>query len=121
MYAFRPQETEFLSQTQIFCQILETTKIHPHGLAGDLDIQVAILGYKTDILTSAGAELPDSPIPDPGEPFSDGDDEDYDYDDEGNFVVLGGGGGIKEDIALTLGTDPDIDSLWDEKLYKERS
>mgnify|MGYP007045433000 CR=1 FL=1 len=48
-------------------------------------------------------------------------DEDSDYDDEGNFVVLGGGGGIKEDIALTLGTDPDIDSIWDEKLYKNLS
>ena len=93
--------------------------MHPHGIVGDLDIQVAILGYKMDVLTSAGAELPDSPVPDPGEPFSDEEDEDYDYDDEGNFVVLGGGGGIKEDIALTLGTDPDIDSIWDEKYLQE--
>ena len=27
MCAFRPQQTEFLPQTHIFCQILETTKI----------------------------------------------------------------------------------------------
>ena len=86
---------------------------------GDLDIQIAILGYKMDILKSVGAELPDSPIPDPGEAFGDEEDEDYDYDDEGNFVVLGGGGGIKEDIALTLATDPDIDSIWDEKLLQK--
>ena len=95
-------------------------KIHPHGIVGDLDIQIAILGYKTDILTSAGAEVPDTPIPDPGEPFGDeDDDEDYDYDDEGNFVVLGGGGGIKEEVSLTLAMDSPIDILWTEKIAGE--
>ena len=97
----------------------ETIRIHPNGVVGDLDVQVAVVGYDLDVLKSVGAEVPEAGIPDPGEPFSEPEDEDYDYDDEGNFVVLGGGGGIKEDIALTLGTDPDIDSIWDEKYLQE--
>ena len=88
----------------------------PNGIIGDLDIQVAVVGYNLDVLKSVGAELPSEKIPAPPEPFKEDDDEDYDYDDEGNFIVLGssGGGGIAEEISLTLATDPQIDAQFDD-------
>jgi len=93
----------------------ETVKIHPQGSKGDLDIQVAVVGYKADVLNSVGVSEPQSSIPAPPDPFQD-EDYDYDYDDEGNFVVKESG--IVEEISLTLEQDPEIDSHY-EILKKE--
>ena len=93
----------------------ETVKIHPQGSKGDLDIQVAVVGYKAEVLNSVGVSEPQSSIPAPPDPFQD-EDYDYDYDDEGNFVVKESG--IVEEISLTLEQDPEIDSHY-EILKKE--
>ena len=97
---------------------LETIKIHPHGLIGDLDVQVAVTGYKRDVLMSVGAPLPTVDIPAAPEPFQEEEDEDYDYDDDGNFIVTSSKSGISEEISLTLATDPEIDSIYDAKFRK---
>ena len=98
---------------------LETVRIHPHGLIGDVDIQVAIEGYDKEVLMSAGAALPTEDIPSPPEPFSeDYDDEDYDYDDDGNFIVTSKSNGIADEISLTFGTDSSIDLVYDDLRQK---
>ena len=76
---------------------------------------MAVVGYNLDVLESVGAELPEGKIPAPPEPFKEEEDEDYDYDEDGNFIVLGstGGGGIAEEVSLTLATDPQIDAVYD--------
>ena len=96
----------------------ETIRIHPNGVVGDLDVQVAVVGYDLDVLKSVGAEVPEAGIPDPGEPFSEPEDEDYDYDDEGNFVVLSSNAGITEEISLSLGPDHFIDGIYDQEASK---
>ena len=94
-------------------------RIHPHGVIGDVDVQVAIVGYDKDVLESVGAEVPTEDIPSPPEPFSeDYDDEDYDYDDDGNFVVTSKNNGIAEEISLSFGTDSDIDKVYDDLRQK---
>ena len=93
---------------------LETIKIHPQGIVGDLDIQVAVTGYKTEVLDSVGAPLPTETIAEAPEPFKDDDEDyDYDYDEDGNFVVGNSNQGIYEEVSLTLETDPAIDSIYD--------
>ena len=76
---------------------------------------MAVVGYNHEVLESVGAELPLEKIPAPPEPFKEDEDEDYDYDEDGNFIVLGssGGGGLAEEISLTLATDPQIDAQFD--------
>ena len=90
----------------------ETVKIHPQGTKGDLDIQVAVVGYRPQVLKSVGVPEPESKFPSPPEPFKDDEDYDYDYDEEGNFVV-NSESGIAEEISLTLGPDHDIDKHYD--------
>ena len=90
----------------------ETVKIHPQGTEGDLDIQVAVVGYRPEVLKSVGVPTPESKFPSPPEPFKDDEDYDYDYDEEGNFVV-NTESGISEEISLTLGPDHDIDQHYD--------
>lgn len=90
----------------------ETVKIHPQGTKGDLDIQVAVVGYRPEVLKSVGVPTPESKFPSPPEPFKDDEDYDYDYDEEGNFVV-NTESGISEEISLTLGPDHDIDKHYD--------
>ena len=92
--------------------ITETVKIHPQGTKGDLDIQVAVVGYRPQVLKSVGVHQPESKLPSPPEPFKDDEDYDYDYDEEGNFVVTSESG-IAEEISLTLGPDHDIDQHYD--------
>merc|ERR1712013_79677 len=41
-----------------------TQTMHPQGIKGDIDVQVAITGYKPDVLKSVGVEVaPDMPTP----------------------------------------------------------
>ena len=90
----------------------ESVKIHPQGAKGDLDIQVAVIGYRPEVLKSVGVTEPQSTIPAPPEPFQDEDYEDYDYDSEGNFVV-NSHAGIVEEMSLTLTHDHEIDNLYE--------
>ena len=104
----------FLSQplpSSIKIPIRETVTIHPNGIIGNLDIQVAVTGYNKEILESVGAPTPED-IPAPPEPFSD-DYDDYDYDDEGNFIVSSKNNGVAEEISLTLGNDSAVDLVYD--------
>ena len=82
-------------------------------MIGDVDVQIAIVGYNKDVLESVGAEMPSEDIPSPPEPFSEDYDEDYDYDDDGNFIVTSKSSGIAEEISLSFGTDSDIDKVYD--------
>ena len=74
--------------------------LHPTGRKGDLNIQVAVVGYREEVLASVGADMP-PPLPAPPAAFGGDDDEDYDYDDEGEPVV-GEGEGLAEEVNLTL-------------------
>lgn len=86
--------------------------IHPNGKVGDLNIQVAVAGYRENVLTSVGAPSPPS-LPSPPAPFGEEEeDEDYDYDDEGE-PLLREGDGLSEEVELTLTTDGHIDLLYD--------
>eukprot|EP00090_Calanus_glacialis_P028282 TRINITY_DN45475_c0_g1_i1.p1 TRINITY_DN45475_c0_g1~~TRINITY_DN45475_c0_g1_i1.p1 ORF type:complete len:919 (-),score=251.02 TRINITY_DN45475_c0_g1_i1:238-2994(-) len=88
-----------------------TQVIYPNGIKGDLDVQVAISGYKADVLKSVGVEVaPD--IPQPPEAF--GDMEDYDYDDDGELIVSDNHG-VAEEISLTLAVDAELEMIYDEK------
>merc|ERR1711981_122701 len=104
-YLFHPD----IVTTNIKVPLKETVKVHPQGIGGDLDIQVAVVGYNPEVLASVGVPEPKSRLPTPPEPFQDDEDYDYDYDEEGNFVVTTEGG-IAEEITLTLGHDHEIDS-----------
>merc|ERR1719397_486345 len=103
-YHFHPD----IVTTNIKVPLKETVKVHPQGARGDLDIQVAIVGYNPQVLASVGVPEPKSNIATPPEPFQDDEDYDYDYDEEGNFVVTTDSG-IAEEISLTLETDHEID------------
>jgi len=90
----------------------KTTQVmHPQGIRGDIDVQVAITGYKPDVLKSVGVEVaPDMPTP--PEAFEDM--EDYDYDDDGE-LIFSDNHGIAEELSLTLGVDAEIEALYDLK------
>merc|ERR1712032_1119650 len=74
-------------------------------------IQVAVAGYRENVLASVGATSPPS-LPSPPAPFGEEEDEDYDYDDEGE-PLLREGDGLAEEVELTLATDGHIDLLYD--------
>merc|ERR1712032_77708 len=76
-----------------------------------LNIQVAVAGYRENVLASVGATSPPS-LPSPPAPFGEEEDEDYDYDDEGE-PLLREGDGLAEEVELTLATDGHIDLLYD--------
>jgi len=88
-----------------------TQTMHPQGIKGDIDVQVAITGYKPDVLKSVGVEVaPDMPTP--PEAFEDM--EDYDYDDDGE-LIFSDNHGIAEELSLTLAVDAEIEALYDLK------
>ena len=96
---------------------LDSQVIYPNGIKGDLDVQVAISGYKADVLKSVGIEVaPD--IPQPPEAFEDM--EDYDYDDEGELIVSDNHG-VAEEISLTLAVDAELEMIYDDKRYLQNS
>jgi len=88
-----------------------TQLVHPNGKVGHLNIQVAVAGYRENVLASVGAPSPPS-LPSPPTPFGEEEDEDYDYDDEGE-PLLREGEGLAEEVELTLATDGQIDLLYD--------
>jgi len=90
----------------------KTTQVmHPNGVKGDLDVQVAITGYKADVLKSVGVEVAPEMAQAP-EAFED--DEDYDYDDDGELLVSENHG-IAEELSLTLAVDAELEAIYDQK------
>jgi len=85
--------------------------MHPNGVKGDLDVQVAITGYKGDVLKSVGVEVAPEMAQAP-EAFED--DEDYDYDDDGELLVSENHG-IAEELSLTLAVDAELEAIYDQK------
>jgi hypothetical protein len=85
---------------------------HPSGLKGPLDVQVAVVGYRDEVLGSVGASTPPT-LPAPPTPFQEDEDYDYDYDDSGEPVGRAEQGGLAEEIQLTLATDAELEALYD--------
>ena len=90
---------------------IATQVMHPNGVKGDLDVQVAITGYKADVLKSVGVEVAPEMAQAP-EAFED--DEDYDYDDDGELLVSENHG-IAEELSLTLAVDAELEAIYDQK------
>lgn len=77
----------------------------PSGRKGDVDVYVAITGYRKDVLEALGVVAPpDLPKP---PPF----DDDEDYEDEEEFVEHAHG--LAETLELTLTTDAEIEAVSD--------
>merc|ERR1712106_711863 len=95
--------------SSIHMPIKNTQVMYPNGLKGNLDVQVAVTGYKANVLQSVGVEMPPAPA---SPPAAFGDDEDYDYDDDGELIVSDDHG-IAEELSLTLGTDAEIEQIYD--------
>merc|ERR1712130_1010338 len=66
--------------------------VHPNGVRGDLDIQVSITGYRSDVLASAGVTQTPPPLP-----FGEEDYDDYDYDEETGEPITSGEVGVAEE------------------------
>ena len=106
-----PIKSKFSNPIHFFLQLLssDTQVMYPNGLKGNLDVQVAVTGYKANVLQSVGVEMPPA-LASPPAAF--GDDEDYDYDDDGELIVSDDHG-IAEELSLTLGTDAEIEQIYD--------
>ena len=81
-------------------------------MKGPLDVQVAVVGYRAEVLASVGAATPPA-LPAPPTPFQEDEDYDYDYDDSGEPVARAEQGGLAEEIQLTLATDGELEALYD--------
>merc|ERR1712127_1149189 len=76
---------------------------HPSGAKGDFDIQVALVGYREEVLKSVGAQTP-APLPTAPAAFEEeeeDEDMDYDYDDNGEPVARAGEG-LAEEVQISL-------------------
>lgn len=80
--------------------------LHPQSLEGDVDVQIAILGYSPEVLASVGAPTPRALSP---PPTPDWDMEDYDEEEEEG----GASRGVAETLELTLANDATVEAVAD--------